>query len=107
MSQGNDPCDERYFLKGCYMAGFDRLTIYGSRVGSAKECCIKCKDDPTKSRPVFSILIAIFMSDIGCKAWDYETSTKNCILQVMGGPLHCPAQDVSGFGVLDYSSVKE
>lgn len=56
ISDGDDPCNEVYFLKGFVRYGFYYTVFYtASNVSSAKDCCIKCREDPTLSMPSVSL----------------------------------------------------
>jgi len=56
MLDGDDPCDEVYFVKGHVRIGYSYKSYHGNKAISAKDCCMKCKEDPESSKSIVSVL---------------------------------------------------
>jgi len=60
MLDGDDPCDEVYFVKGHVRIGYSYKSYHGNKAISAKDCCMKCKEDPESSKSIVSVLGWVF-----------------------------------------------
>lgn len=55
MLEGDDPCDDVYSIKGHVHNGYCYKSYHGYKAISAKDCYMKCKEDPESSKPMASL----------------------------------------------------